>query len=87
MILKVGLNRVKSEGKNERSFSYRDIKYDDNGWADRCKYLPIDYDLLILKRYGKKDTPGWYTGSKWEGLRLDEEDKVIAWKLMPEETM
>ncbi len=86
MILKVGFDVVREPGKNPRDFSYRDIKHEQDGWADIKKYLPIDFDLVLLKRLSKEPTPGWSTGTGWDGLRLDPRDKVIGWKQMPEES-
>jgi hypothetical protein len=50
-------------------------------WVTDLKYRPIPFDLLYLSI---KDSPriigGWWTGRKWNGLRLKTTHQVIAWK-------
>lgn len=61
-------------------FSYRDVKKDENGWADAELYYPFQYDLVCVKTQDKAKK-GWWDGYQWEGAHLTSEDKVIAWKL------
>lgn len=78
----------KKTGKPKRVevlYTYKDVFYDIDGWADVSKFLPDDYDLVYMKIDGKKTIPGWICGSSWQGLRLKAEDKVLYWKRKPEE--
>mgnify|MGYP003566104828 CR=1 FL=1 len=61
-------------------FSYDDVKKDMDGWVDAKKYLPADYDLVYMRREGKKTISGWTFGTNWEGLRLKDDDNILYWK-------
>ena len=78
-------NKTKKEKKVEVLYTYKDVKYDIDGWADSKEFLPDDYDLVYLKVEGKKTMPGWASGTSWHGLRYKEGDKVSYWKRKPEE--
>lgn len=71
--------------KVEVLYTYRDVKFDIDGWADSKEYLPEDFDLVYMKRDGQKTIPGWVTGSTWNGLRLKSTDHIPYWKRKPEE--
>jgi hypothetical protein len=83
MIQKVGKSIV--EGIKPRKFAYRDIPFDEDGWADAERFMPADYDLVFLKIEGKKSVSGWSTGNSWDGLKLEKADKVKYWKRKPDE--
>ena len=78
---KVGKDIVINKKTNKkRKFSYTDVKYDDEKWADASEYLPADFDLVFLRIQDKPITSGWINGIKWEGLKVIEADKVLYWK-------
>jgi hypothetical protein len=79
---KVGVDIV--EGIKNRKFSYRDVRYKRDGWADARKYRPADFDLMFLMFKDKGCLPGWSVGKKWDGLEIDPDDKVLYWKRKPE---
>lgn len=61
------------------------VKYDEDGWVDATKFLPIDYDLMYLKVDGVKGfIRGWYSGTVWDGLKYQEGQKVLYWKMAKE---
>lgn len=64
----------------DKEFSYQDVQYDGEGWADVARYLPVECDLVILKLKDKKPIAGWVSGNKWYGLRLKDKDRVLFWK-------
>lgn len=71
---------INKKTKKTRKFSYKDVEYDNEKWADAEKYLPADFDLVFLKI---KDLPiisGWMNGNNWEGLRIHSDDQVLYWK-------
>ena len=68
----------KKTGK-QRKFGYRDIPFDQDGWADAKKYLPEDYDLMFLKTKDKTYN-GWSIGTKWDGKSIDSDAEVLYWK-------
>lgn len=78
MIQKVGAER-KINGKSRR-FTYSNVLYDAHGWADAEKFLPADYDLVMLKLEGNKLRNGWSNGLSWDGLHLKKSEKVLMWK-------
>lgn len=78
-MMKVGRDYIKI-GEKERKFSYRDILYDPDGWGDTKKYLPADYDLMLLKIKDKKISYGWIFMTKWEGLKIKQDDEILYWK-------
>ncbi len=54
--------------------------YAKTQWKDASKYKPIPYDLLMLETEDGKVCPGWWTGTSWDGRRLNLEKKVVAFK-------
>ena len=66
-------------GSVDKKFSYSDVEFDKDGWADVSKYLPILYDLMLLKDGAGKNLVGWYSGSQWDGLRYKGQN-VTHWK-------
>jgi hypothetical protein len=80
-----------SRGKGRRPskkpifYTYKDIQYDDDLWADTTKYLPQDFDLIYMKLKKGKTLPGWINKTRWCGLRLQITDEVIFWKRHTEE--
>ena len=70
--------RDKKTGKSRR-FSYKDVKYDYDEWADASEYLPADFDLLYMKTKSKIYN-GWISGTKWDGLKIPQDEKVLFWK-------
>lgn len=78
-MLKVGRDKIFDNNKGkERKLNYKDIPYDPEGWVDADKYLPADFDLMLLKT-DKNTLKGWSTGIKWDGLRIAEQ-KILYWK-------
>lgn len=78
----------KKSGKMKRLevlYSYKDVHYDNDGWADCREALPEDYDLVYMKVDRKNHIPGWNAGASWYGLRLKSGDSVTHWKRKPEE--
>lgn len=78
-------NKTGKMKKVEVLFTYRDVKFDIDGWADSKEYLPDDFDLVYMKVEGRKTMPGWSIGTSWAGLRLKPTDQVVYWKRKPEE--
>jgi hypothetical protein len=66
-------------------YTYKDVEYDIDGWADCKRFLPDDYDLVFLRLFREKTIPGWISGSSWYGLRLKKEDSVTYWKRKEDE--
>ena len=65
----------------ERPVRYSDIPMDKEHWITDLTYRPIPFDLLYLKiKDLLKVKAGWWNGEAWQGLRLKQEDEVIAWK-------
>jgi hypothetical protein len=82
---KVGKDLVNT-GKRFRKFSYNDVHFDEDGWADAAQFLPGDYDLAYLKLQGKPSVCGWSIGINWDGAKLEDGDKVLYWKRKPDQT-
>lgn len=83
-IYKVGVSKCHTNKNN--LFSYRDVDFDDDGWADAKRFLPHDYDLMYLKLKDKGVISGWVAYEEWQGLRLKSNDEVLYWKRQSEET-
>lgn len=79
-------NEIKKVGRiydnPDRAFSYINVNFDEEKWADSSKFLPGDYDLCYCKiKNQKKILPGWHTGISWDGSKIKREHEVIFWKL------
>lgn len=77
-MFKVGVSYL-DEKKNER-YSYKNVFFDEDGWADAKKYVPEDFDLVSVKIKNKKICSAWVNGKTWDGLKIKREDEVLAWK-------
>lgn len=67
--------------KLERPCKYSDVPTDKEKWVHDLNYMPIPYDLMFLKlKNHTKIKSGWWDGNGWKGLRLKDEDEVVAWK-------
>lgn len=67
---------------NKKVFTYPMCDYDENGFVDASKYIPIDFDLVLIeceKDKLKFNIYGWYSGHGWDGFRYNGE-KVLRWK-------
>lgn len=67
--------------ENGTILSYPKCEYDSEGFADVTKYLPVEFDLCLLKIEGKqKKILGWMQTSSWDGLLFRYGYKVTHWK-------
>lgn len=73
------------KGKEVRYlYSYKLLK--DNhpeewdGWVNILEALPFPFDLVHLATEELKVMPGWWSGFRFEAVRLRKEDTVKAWK-------
>jgi hypothetical protein len=82
-ITRIG-KRTKKPRESEILYTYNDVEYDSDKWADSSLFLPEDFDLVLLDIEGKKPISGWYNASQWTGLRLRKGDKVKRWKRLIE---
>jgi len=78
-MLKIGVSIVVIEGKTS-ILNYHIVNYGKDGFADANVYLPYPCDLLEMKTNTNKIRIGWWTGQEFYGIRLKENEKVIAWK-------
>ena len=76
----VGIKYPPNDGTYDRPFDYKDIIKNDDGWIDSKKYLPREYDIVLVKVDGLKPYPGWYSGSGWDGARYRKWHTIRAWK-------
>lgn len=82
-MIKVGsdYDAISSKGKNiKKPHSYQSVVYEKDGWADPSKFLPDDFDMVLLNRKGREPITGWINGRTWVGFRLKLDDVVIGWK-------
>lgn len=82
----IGINQI--SGREKRTpiyYSYKDVEYDIDGWADCARFLPDDYDFVFMRLLRNKTIAGWISGYTWTGLRLKQDDVVVFWKRKEEE--
>lgn len=77
MVLRVGTDY---KPKSKILFTYFNVKYDADGWANVTEWLPQDYDMCLLKNDKGTIKIGWRSGFVWDGLTITINDKFIAWK-------
>jgi hypothetical protein len=68
------------------TYKYTDAQADGKGWCDPRFWLPLPFDLCIL-RTNKRTCTGWWTGKEWSGLRLRAPETVLYWKKANDETI
>lgn len=61
----------------------RDIS---NSWVPASGKKPEDFDLVLVATSKGKECPAWWSGTRWEGLRLRKDDVVMAYKRYPFQT-
>jgi hypothetical protein len=66
--------------KKKVLYTYRDVFFDIDGWADCKRYLPEDYDLVYMRLARERTIPGWISGTAWMGIKLKDDDIVKFWK-------
>lgn len=69
-------------------FNFNDIRPFTNreGWVDAFRVKPYAYDIVYLLTGKFEEKNGWWTGLKWDGLRLKENETIIRWKRLREIT-
>ena len=60
-------------------YSYKAVEFKD-GWAESSKFLPQDFDLVYGKTTSGDVKSCWLNGSKWDGLRLKNDDQIVRWR-------
>ena len=74
----------KSYKDGKIKYTYKDVKYDIDGWVDAKKYLPADYDLCLMKTKSRT-LYGWYSGLSWDGMKIKDSDQILFWKRKQQE--
>lgn len=77
MILKVGRDLLQG---TEKKLSYKDTQPDKQGWVSAKRFVPPDYELVMIRFSTEKTTYGWTHGDKWQGVLVTPETEVVAWK-------
>jgi hypothetical protein len=73
--------RVGIREKNKKKYyTYKDVHFDEDGWADVNLYLPMEYDLCYLKTANEETKIGWSKGNKWDGQKIKKTDVILFWK-------
>ncbi len=62
------------------TFRYLITKFNESGWADAEKSLPIPFDLVTVLTDTHKQMAAWWNKNEWEGVRLKKTDKVMKWR-------
>lgn len=60
-------------------YTYSDVCFDKDGWADATEFLPDEYDLCHLKTETTTKI-GWFCGNGWDGKTIEKWDKIVKWK-------
>lgn len=76
--------KVSAKTVNMTKIKYTSLPGGIKAWQDPYRYKPQPFDLVEIDT-GKKQVRGWWTGNRWLGLRLQERDKVVAWKKTSEQ--
>src|SRR3990167_256085 len=66
-------------------FTITNVVFDPDGWADCKRYLPQPYEMVKIKT-NEHIRNGWWNGLYWESLRLKPGEKILAWKVIKNET-
>lgn len=70
---------AKGTRRNAIYFKYTDAQTDIEGWTDPKIWLPLPYDLVLLKTE-KKIRRGWWDGFEWVSHRIKPSETVLYWK-------
>lgn len=81
----VGKTIVKDDAlkTGKRFASYTDIP-DFKGWHNPSNYLPGEFDLVKVHLKSDKFKIVWHTGFTWDGLKLNDDDEILFWKICNE---
>jgi hypothetical protein len=79
-LYRVGSLYTHNQNKIKKLFSYTQVEYDCDGWADAKRFLPMLYDLCLLKLKTNETKAGWSSGANWDGKNVKPEDVVLFWK-------
>lgn len=65
----------------KKEFPYSQVEFDSEGWADPHKYIPADFDLVLVEAKDiERLIPAWSVGRKWEGARITGNEEIFRWK-------
>lgn len=72
----------KPRGTGKGYYGYKDVTEDYDGWVDAHQFLPLDFDLVLLKVPGRKPFTGWVYQKKWDSGMVPKKvlKDVIKWK-------
>ena len=62
-----------------KKYKYIDVEYDSDNWVDAKRFLPVMYDLCLL-RTELKTYHGWHNGLDWDGANIRPGMKILYWK-------
>jgi hypothetical protein len=54
--------------------------YAKTAWISAKEFKPEPFDLLMLELIDGRRIPGWWTGTIWDGRRVNIEQEVVAFK-------
>lgn len=69
----------KINGKSQ-PFKYEWLHKDFDGWVDNQKFKPMKFDICLIRTSTNRTYPAWWTGDRWDGLRVKRNVEVIYWK-------
>ena len=83
--IQVGKTKVKDKRTGlPIACRYSDVPTDDQGWVTDLRYIPIYFDMLVVKIRDKpRAVSAWFDGKSWIGLRMRPGNVVVAWKRNP----
>lgn len=65
--------------KDKIKFHRRTI-FDDNGWAEFPRYLPLEYDLVEVCDNKGRSQCAWWTGAIWDSGFRKLNIEIVKWK-------
>lgn len=83
-LLQVGSPRPKIFEELERPTYYPNLTYPEvtagkENWVNKNYFIPKKFDLVELLA-GTKIYKGWWSGHKWDGLRIKGNELITHWR-------
>jgi len=60
--------------------TYMNVPRDLKGWVKAKEFIPIPFDLVLIKDENENIIHGWHTGHMWDGLLKNKKFIVTFWK-------
>jgi len=73
--------KIKPRCVGKDACRYKDVKLDEEGFADASLFSPFPFDLVeCVVKQNSSPTSGWFTGGGYYGIRMGDKNRIYKWR-------